>query len=290
MKNTRHIPTYRLYGEESSSALVGSVHCEHIRARSSENNWHIQAHKHAQLLQMLWIKEGGAMVHVDEKDFQMSRGDTISIPPGYIHGFDFLPNTEGYVVTFESRLIDNVVQRLPEYPQCLSQLHWMKNTKNRQALPQLFECIALSFQEGLPNKLGSISLLGEALLMSWVEETQDLIRDESVHRQRSEEHFYKFERLVNLHYKNQKTVAWYANQIGVSPEHLNVITKKITGYSALNTIHQRLLIEAKRLLIFTVLNSEQISQSLGFKDPAYFSRFFKNKTGMAPKEFTQSRE
>ncbi len=55
--------------------------------------------------------------------------------------------------------------------------------------------------------------------------------------------------------------------------------------NALQLIHERVLLEAKRNLIYTVQSVSQISYGLGFNDPAYFSRFFKRLTGQPPKAF-----
>jgi len=52
-------------------------------------------------------------------------------------------------------------------------------------------------------------------------------------------------------------------------------------------LHQRLLLEAKRELVYTSMTISQISDQLGFSEPAYFSRFFKRMTGRSLKEFRQ---
>ena len=54
-------------------------------------------------------------------------------------------------------------------------------------------------------------------------------------------------------------------------------------------IHQRLLLEAKRNLVYTAMTIQQVSDSLGFSEPAYFSRFFKRYAGVSPRAFRQPR-
>lgn len=57
------------------------------------------------------------------------------------------------------------------------------------------------------------------------------------------------------------------------------------GHFTQQVLHARLLVEAKRQLLYTVRSSSTIAYGLGFKDPAYFSRFFKRATGKNPREF-----
>ncbi len=284
-KSIPSIPTYRLYGEKTSLDMRDKVHCERISERSRMHDWHIQPHKHSRLFQLLLINRGGATVNLDGEHLRMQAGHAVGIPPGVIHGFDFDPDTEGYVVTIDDNLVEQILQRQPEYPNCMFQVTRHENPEGKQTLPKLFDCLAQSFLEAIPGKPSPVAILAEALFIAWVDETQQQTLTEGSKRQRAETHFYKFERLVNDHYSRYKTVAWYSNQLGLSPEHLNFVSNQVAGVPALAIIHQRLLVEAKSLLVFTTLNIEQVAQTLGFKDPAYFSRFFKKKMGMAPREF-----
>jgi AraC family transcriptional activator of pobA len=90
---------------------------------------------------------------------------------------------------------------------------------------------------------------------------------------------------VDRHFKTHRPVDFYANELGVSAAHLNALCRRLTGRSALQIVHERLLLQAKRSLIYTAMTISEVSDSLGFSEPAYFSRFFKRYTGLAPKEF-----
>jgi AraC-like DNA-binding protein/mannose-6-phosphate isomerase-like protein (cupin superfamily) len=83
----------------------------------------------------------------------------------------------------------------------------------------------------------------------------------------------------------------YAELLSVTPNHLNEITKKVTGRTASELIQDRLLLEARRLLLHSNLTGKEVAYSLGFNDPSYFSRFFRTNTGLSPEAFrTQNRE
>jgi AraC family transcriptional activator of pobA len=98
-----------------------------------------------------------------------------------------------------------------------------------------------------------------------------------------------FSRLVEQHYREQWSVSRYAAELAITSVHLNNVCRRLSRQSALEHLHQRLLLEAKRSLIYTTLTVAQISDLLGFTEAAYFSRFFKRLTGISPREFRQQR-
>ena len=63
------------------------------------------------------------------------------------------------------------------------------------------------------------------------------------------------------------------------------IAQTLAGKTALRLIHERLLLEARRELIYTTRPISTIADSLGFADPGYFTRFFKRLSGLSPKDF-----
>lgn len=97
----------------------------------------------------------------------------------------------------------------------------------------------------------------------------------------------KFESLVEHHFIELHQVNDYAQLLAVTPNHLNNVVKKLKGKNASGVIYERLVLEVKRLLLQGELSNKEIAFALSFKDPAYFSRFFKNQTGVSPSVFKQ---
>jgi AraC family transcriptional activator of pobA len=84
-------------------------------------------------------------------------------------------------------------------------------------------------------------------------------------------------------------VSEYALELGVTPGHLNALCRWHLGQSAGSLIRQRLALEAKRMLIYGDIPAFAVARELGFRDPAYFSRFFKREVGAAPRRFRHDR-
>jgi AraC family transcriptional regulator, transcriptional activator of pobA len=91
-----------------------------------------------------------------------------------------------------------------------------------------------------------------------------------------------FKKLLNIHIRSLKKVSDYADLLNISPNHLNKSVKFESGKSANQWILDTLLLESKTMLIQSNLSIAEISFSLSFEDPSYFSRFFKASTGFSP--------
>ncbi|WP_051469536.1 helix-turn-helix domain-containing protein [Chelativorans sp. J32] len=98
---------------------------------------------------------------------------------------------------------------------------------------------------------------------------------------------HRFLHAVELHLRDHWTIARYAEEVGVTAERLNVTVRRVAGRSPLAIIHARLVEEAISLLEGSSLPVAEIAETLGFQDPAYFSRFFKRETGRSPNKHRQ---
>jgi AraC-like DNA-binding protein len=77
----------------------------------------------------------------------------------------------------------------------------------------------------------------------------------------------------------------YADKLAVTPDYLNKTVKSITGKSAKEHIQSKLIVEAKRSLLFSGLSGKELAYTLGFEESAHFNNFFKKNTGLTPTEF-----
>jgi len=94
--------------------------------------------------------------------------------------------------------------------------------------------------------------------------------------------------LVEQHFKEKHQVAEYAALLFKSPKTLSNLFKKSGNKSPLKIINERIVLEAKRLLFYSDKTGEEIGYELGFKEPAHFSKFFKNQIGVPPSTFKKS--
>ena len=97
----------------------------------------------------------------------------------------------------------------------------------------------------------------------------------------------KYYVLVENHFKEKHQVSQYADLLFKSPKTLSNLFKKTGDASPLKIINERILLEAKRLLLFSAKNADEIGYKLGYKEASHFSKFFKSHTGLPPAQFKE---
>jgi AraC family transcriptional regulator, transcriptional activator of pobA len=95
----------------------------------------------------------------------------------------------------------------------------------------------------------------------------------------------KFQEKINECFRELHEVSEYASQLTISAGHLSEVVKIQSGKPAIKHIHERLVLEARRLLFHTDKTLKEISFDLGFTEASYFNRFFKRETGVTPAEY-----
>ncbi|GGE50022.1 AraC-like DNA-binding protein [Pedobacter psychrotolerans] len=99
---------------------------------------------------------------------------------------------------------------------------------------------------------------------------------------------YEFRKLVEEHYLTWNSIGAYASHLGISAKHLTEVVKEETGSTALQIIHEKLLLESQYLLKHTTLSIKECADELGFETASYFSRFFKTHTNRSPNDFRKN--
>lgn len=96
---------------------------------------------------------------------------------------------------------------------------------------------------------------------------------------------YEFKKLVDVHFSTWKSLGTYASHLNISAKHLTEVVKEETGHTALQLIHERLLLESQYYLKHTTYSIKECASLLGFETASYFSRFFKSQMNSSPNEF-----
>jgi AraC family transcriptional regulator, transcriptional activator of pobA len=283
------VPTFSLYGEDPA---LGSdvLHLETIQARSRQYHWEIDVHIHHGLYQIIWLQTGPARIALDTMRLECRAPAVIVIPSGAVHAFSFEPHSEGHVLTLSARAF--VRDDLPAIGDALHDLFSMPRalTLDREALEiqrldSLFNELAAEFRA--PDMPGSPITQWLARAVVW-RLAQVCLSEGTAGSPNARKHHALFTRFVltmERHYLEHWPISRYAAQLGLTPERLNRLTRAETGHNALELVHERLLREASRRLIYVAAPISSLAFELGFKDPAYFCRFFKRHTGLTPKEF-----
>lgn len=99
---------------------------------------------------------------------------------------------------------------------------------------------------------------------------------------------HDFGRLVQKYYRKERSVAFYASKLFISPKYLSLLVKEATGRSAAAWIDEYVIMEAKNMLRFSGRNIQQITYDLNFPNQSAFGKYFKHLTGMSPTQYQKS--
>jgi len=100
--------------------------------------------------------------------------------------------------------------------------------------------------------------------------------------------YQEFRCLLESEFEKSHQVSTYSNRLGVTAKQLSILTKNTIGKTALEMIHDRIILEAKRLLKYSSYSIKEIAFFLNFDDPSHFGKFFKSKQNQTPKEYRTS--
>ena len=279
---TGSIPTYELYGEEGGGPNMDILHCETIAARSALHAGLISPHRHANLFQLFYLRCGKVRMTLDGSEFEPSTPCVITVPSITVHGFDFT-GVNGWVLTMPDVLIERLVTHAPDLAPHLDKPHIVH--AEGQDIESLFSRIANEFTDIRPGRLLSIQACLELILV-WLARRQLVEQEREVAVQsKAAAHARRFRQLVEIGFREQRALDRYAQELGMTTTQLNRVCRTVFGKSALGVIHDRLLLEARRSLVYTSMTVAEVGYALGFSDPSYFTRFFVRATETAPSEF-----
>lgn len=281
------VPLFQLYGENHAWPGSDLLHCESIPARSRLHHWEIKPHQHAELFQLLYVQRGHALVEIEGRHSEIHEAAIQLVPPLTVHGFRFSADIQGHVLTFGTALVADLEQRLGAPLAVLASAACYPLGRDRTRLRGLIDTLQQEYQGSAPARAAMLQALVTALMV-WISRRQQLGQAPRNRDERDRHLLGHYLRLVEAHYRQHLSVDEFAARLGITSLQLNQLCRALSGQTALQVIHQRLLLEARRNLTYTRMSIGQLSDSLGFSDPTYFARFFKRLSGQTPNAYRRS--
>ncbi len=284
----RPIPSFELYGEAEAWPTPELVHIESIAARSRLHNWEIKPHRHAGLFQLLWLHLGEARCLLDDAQHALTAGSVVLVPRQSVHGFRFSDQAQGLVITIAYPLLTRADSALSQQllemvaPRVCDAASLQRDAQ----IESLLRALGDEFDARRDHRGLILDSLAVALLASLMRVASDVSAHGAVPRVTA--HLTRFLAEVERCFRQHLPLDHYARYVGISTAHLNALCRAHAGRSALEMIHARLALEARRDLVYTAMTIREVSEGLGFADPAYFTRFFRRVAGVSPREFRQS--
>jgi len=227
----------------------------------------------------IFVKRGNGKCMIDGVTKGFGTNTLIYVPDNCPHHIDLGVNTQAYAIAIPSEMDIN----LPSEPVLLA----LDTANDITTVMQMFDAALQEYNSG--NEASDIAIYSYTGLIT-VTVTR-LSDTEEVNAQATASHrlMHRFSHLVEDQFYMGKGLDHYARDLGVTSTHLTRVCQKLNGQSASHFIQDRIISEARRMLLITDKKVQDIAMDLGFTSAAYFSRFFATRLGLSPKEFRQSR-
>ena len=122
-------------------------------------------------------------------------------------------------------------------------------------------------------------------MLGYVAYEENLKPEDARESSRDVQYFRHFMRELKGNFRTERSVGFYADRICVTPKYLSAVVRQVSGRGPMQWINECVIVEAKNLLRFSDMTVQEISRELNFPTQSYFGRFFKNHTGMSPREY-----
>ena len=238
-------------------------------------------HRH-DFYQILLMKTGAGSHAIDFKTYKVAARQIFCLKPGQVHAWNLSAKAVGLLIEFtpESFLTPSRGLNFGALTDALPDCFRVIKADDYRELWRAANKMASEFKEKNP-------LFEEALRSSLENLLIHLSRHASIKAAPAPgpSKAQDFTALVDSHYARKHQVSDYAQMLGVSAKALNMQVQRLYGRAPREILHERLLLEARRLLAYSTLNVSEISYEIGYDDPNYFTRFFRQMTGQNPLEF-----
>lgn len=277
-----------LYKEPVRITSDTYVFTERLETRSRNFNWNIKPHIHPGIHQLFFIKSGSLFLQTSKKREKISSPCLLIVPSSVVHGFRFTEDSHGNILSLNSTISDDIITQYETLASLFTELEIISLAEDGNDLSRistLFKFMDDELNHLLPEKHGMLqSLLQELFIVVFRLWRNKQAKKTNSADYRSLRYFREFQQLMR-NSDNKTSVKQIAKKIGITSVHLNRICNQTADKPASKLIHEHIITKAKNYLIYTSFSFSEIAYSLNFEYSNYFSRFFKNHTGLSPAEF-----
>jgi AraC family transcriptional activator of pobA len=294
-KMKKNIPVYSICTIREAGTGAGDRSREELNVYRfghylSERGFLFQPHRHS-FYHLVYFTRGGGEHSIDFVKFPVHIGQIYFMSPGQVHHWQFSARegTDGYIINFSRDLFhrlsfsEPILEQFPFFcGHCEDQVIQFPPGVRREVV-EIFEKILEETGNSRAFGLDKIrALLWELFILAG---RQALSGSPGQAPKPGYPLLRQFDRLVEEHYTHKKLPKEYAALLHVTPNYLNALCVEALGKPAGVIIRERVILEAKRLLVNVDLNISEIAFQLNFPDNSYFTKFFKKYTGSTPEGF-----
>ncbi len=252
-----------------------------------------QYHTHL-FYEFVYIDQGFSTHYFNRSTMLLTPGDVFGIRPGDIHGYTYPKDTVLFNCIFDVSVIENELERLRKLPgtgQILDdnkpsvwhRIH-LDPIKRKQAHDCLLDMILERKEKAAGWELRLKNLLIDFLVIfsrSFIKNDDDKEHSEYMYVK----YMYKALSMIEKNFCDPVTVDDIAESTGLSSDYFSRMFKQFTGLTPMEYIKNVRMAKAVDLLLIPSVSVAEAAHKVGFEDPGYFARQFKNSLGISPSRY-----
>ncbi|MEZ4970603.1 MAG: AraC family transcriptional regulator [Flavobacteriaceae bacterium] len=265
-------------------------YCNDINEHLERNKNHFhKPHKHNFHLCVLF-SQGSGIHEIDFNSYEIAPGSVFFLRPGQTHYWKFNTVPKGYIFFHTQDFYELYLSKSK-----LEQFPFYHTYENEPLLQLTSDEIGFSesrfkelYDEYKGNKPYRAQKIASLIHTAYIDLARKYLAKENIKKISSTTYsdtMRLLEKCIEDNFRTEKSVQYYADHLNITSKHLNRIVKATLGRTTTDIITDRVILESKRLIVHSGNSLSAVSEMLGYRDYAYFSRLFKMKTNTTPLEF-----
>lgn len=285
------IPVYELHfcEKENLEFKIYRVKGSTIKSKDYPHKTELP-HKH-KYYEMCFFTDGDGEHEIDFINHPITSPSIHFLSPGQVHLIKRGKDYKGYLIVFSEEFFNlrfRNMEVIPGYPLVTKLENGPILKLNQELYNEFLQLIKFIEKELVESDADSEEIIISYLKIFFLKLRQNfskLVSSQNESNSTMNKMVYRFNQLVDKYYNQIHHVKEYAELMGESTVQINRAIKTVTGKTSSEIIIERLILEAKRLLLFSDLSNKEVAFRLNYEDPSYFARIFRKKTGFTPSAF-----
>jgi AraC family transcriptional activator of pobA len=275
-----------LYGDLNAINDVDYIFSELIKTRSEIFDWVVRPHIHNKLYQIFCVEFGNVTFQGINLEKKMSGPFVILVPPMAIHGLLYSKDVKGRILTLSDSYVEAALGKESLILSNLNNPEFIENFEGEHIFKEILDLILHIDREIFSEKVEQQSMIRALLCQLFIKSYRLFNTNHEIKKQVNMylKHFNNFQKMIKVNGKI-KSITEIAENLQITPIHLNRICKEITNKPALQIVHEHAIQEAEKYLKHTSLTIAEIAYSLNFEYPNYFSKLFKKYRKLTPLQY-----
>jgi AraC family transcriptional activator of pobA len=281
----KKIAVRHINSTQQEPALPGRFHIRDIETLVADKNMVQPLHSHS-FFYILILKEGFGEHSIDFVSYPVKNATVFIMRPGQVHELALHQGSTGYLVEFDNDFYSPLEKAAHQLLRKVSSnnYHLLDAKKIKTLLPVL-ENMLQEYDHKQDGYLRVIQSFLDIFFIRLLRQSNNPVSYSAKSSAYMQERLEEFMALIALHVSAHKEVIFYAESLNLTTFQLHTITKRTLDKTASEIINNYIVLEAKRYLLATSNQINQIAAQLGYEDVSYFIRVFKKHTGYAPETF-----